>query len=75
MREIDFIAKKDGTRIYIQVAYLLAADETVAHAFTPLESIRDNYPKYVLSLDEFDRSRNGIRHFNIRDFLLMEAWG
>jgi uncharacterized protein len=35
-----------------------------------LETIRDNYPKFVLSLDDMDRSRNGIIHKNIRDFLL-----
>ena len=73
-REIDFVAKKDDTRIYIQVAYLLAAEETIAREFTVLESIRDNYPKYVLSMDEFDLSRNGILHRNIRDFLLAEKW-
>jgi len=38
--------------------------------FSIFESIPDNYPKYVLSLDEFDRSQNGIIHKNIRDFLL-----
>ncbi|MFR0887772.1 hypothetical protein [Gallintestinimicrobium sp.] len=37
-------------------------------------SIRDNFPKYVVSLDEFDMSRNGIKHRNIRDFLLAEEW-
>ena len=36
--------------------------------------IRDNFPKYVVSLDEFDMSRNGIKHRNIRDFLLAEEW-
>ena len=37
-------------------------------------SIRDNFPKYVVSLDEFDMSRNGIKHRNICDFLLMDTW-
>ena len=73
-REIDFIAMKEDSRIYIQVAYLLATEETIDREFALLESIRNNYPKYVLSLDEFDRSRNGIQHRNIRDFLLMEVW-
>ena len=36
--------------------------------------IRDNFPKYVVSLDEFDMSRNGIKHRNLRDFLLAEEW-
>jgi hypothetical protein len=74
IREIDFIATKEGSRIYIQVTYLLATEETIDREFEPLENIRDNYPKYVLSLDEFDRSRHGIRHHNIRDFLLTEEW-
>lgn len=42
--------------------------------FGVLEEIRDNYPKYVVSLDEFDCGRNGIRHRNIRDFLLEKSW-
>lgn len=69
-REIDFIAERPGDRIYVQVAYLLASPETVAREFGALESVGDNYPKYVLSLDEVDFSRNGIRHLNVRDFLL-----
>ena len=35
-----------------------------------IEKINDNYPKYVISMDEFDMSRNGIRHINIIDFLI-----
>ena len=73
-KEIDFIAKKDGAKIYIQVTYLLASAETAAREFAPYDDVRDNYPKYVLSLDEFDMSRDGIKHCNIRDFLLMDTW-
>lgn len=72
--EIDFIGEKHGARIYIQVAYLLPTPETAAREFGVYEGIRDNYPKYVVSIDEFDLSRDGIRHRNIRDFLLAEAW-
>lgn len=68
-REIDFIAKKNNEKIYLQVSYLLASPETVDREFASLAMVQDNYPKYVLSLDEFDLSRNGIRHLNIRDFL------
>ena len=42
--------------------------------FGAYNNIRDNFPKYVVSLDEFDMSRNGIKHRNIRDFLLAEEW-
>ena len=42
--------------------------------FGVYDSIRDNYPKLVVSLDEFDMSREGIKHMNIRDFLLATGW-
>ena len=57
-------------KIYVQVAYLLASPETIEREFTSLEKIDDNYPKYVISMDEFDMSRNGIIHINIIDFLM-----
>ena len=52
------------------MAYLLAGSGTIEREFGIYDSIRDHYPKYVLSLDEFDMSRDGIKHLNIRDFLL-----
>ena len=73
-KEVDFVCDKRGERIYIQVAYLLASEETIHREFDVYDSIRDHYPKYVVSLDEFDMSRNGIRHKNIRDFLLADSW-
>lgn len=73
-KEVDFVCDKRGERIYIQVAYLLASEETIHREFDVYDSIRDHYPKYVVSLDEFDMSRNGIRHRNIRDFLLVDSW-
>ena len=73
-KEIDFVCDKQGEKLYVQVCYLLASEETVRREFGVYDSIRDNYPKYVVSLDEFDMSRNGIKHRNIRDFLLEEEW-
>lgn len=73
-KEIDFVAQKKGNKLYIQVSYILANDETIEREFHVYNSIPDNYPKYVVSMDEFDMSRNGIKHFNIREFLLMEEW-
>ena len=70
--EIDFIAERNGVKIYVQVAYLLASEETMRREFSVYDSIKDNFPKYVVSMDEFDFSRNGIIHRNIRDFLLGE---
>ena len=68
--EIDFIARRRDETVYIQVAYLLASPETVEREFTPLINIRDNFPKYVLSMDEFNFGRQGILHRHIRDWLL-----
>lgn len=73
-KEIDFVCRKRDEKLYVQVAYLLASDETIQREFGSYNNIRDNFPKYVVSLDEFDMSRNGIKHRNIRDFLLSEEW-
>lgn len=69
-REIDFVAEKNGEREYYQVAYLLAAEETIEREFSVLEAVPDNFPKFVLSLGEFQPSRNGIRGINLIDWLL-----
>jgi predicted AAA+ superfamily ATPase len=68
--EIDFIAIKGNEKAYFQVTYLLASEETIRREFTPLEAVRDNYPKYILSMDDFDMSRKGIIHRNIRKWLM-----
>lgn len=73
-REIDFVCERHREKCYIQVTYLLAVEETVQQEFGVYEHVQDNFPKYVVSLDEFDMSRNGVRHYNIRDFLLAENW-
>ena len=73
-KEIDFVCDKQGQKLYIQVTYLLAAPETIQREFGVYDHIRDNFPKYVVSLDEFDMSRDGIKHMNIRDILLKEEW-
>ena len=63
-------AEKGGKKIYVQVAYLMPTAEIRDREFLPLELIGDNYPKYVLTMDEMDFSRNGIIHRTIEDFLL-----
>ena len=71
--EIDFIAKKDGTIKYIQVTYEMNGNENaIKREFEALEKLEDNYPKYVISLDKIDLSRNGIIHLNLIDFLLKD---
>ncbi|MDF2873032.1 MAG: hypothetical protein K0R05_4607 [Anaerocolumna sp.] len=73
-KEIDFVCNKQGQKIYVQVAYLLASEETTVREFGAYDSIRDNFPKYVVTMDELDMSRDGIKHRNIRDFLLAPNW-
>lgn len=68
--EIDFIATKTEEKLYFQVAYLLEADKVQNREFGAFKEIEDNYPKYVLSLDKADFSREGIIHKNIINWLL-----
>lgn len=68
--EIDFVAIKDGKKCFIQVCYLLASQETIKHEFGAFKAISDSSPKYVMSFDKIDMSRDGIGHINIVDFLL-----
>jgi hypothetical protein len=72
-KEIDFVAQKGERLLYVQVCYLLAGEETREREFGNLEKIRDNFPKYVVSMDPIRQSRNGIEHYHIIDFLLSEA--
>lgn len=73
-REIDFVCQKQNQKLYVQVCYLLAAEETVNREFGVYTSIPDNFPKYVVSMDEIDMSRDGIKHRRIRDFLTQTEW-
>ena len=73
-KEIDFVCQIQNQKLYIQVTYLLASEATIQREFGVYDSIRDNFPKYVVSMDEIDMSQNGIKHKNIREFLLMEHW-
>ncbi len=69
--EIDFLVKKDGLIKYIQVSYeLYGNDSAIEREFGAYKYIDDNYPKYVISLDKIDLSRDGIIHLNLIDFLL-----
>lgn len=68
--EVDFVAIKDGKKCFIQVTYLLASRETIQREFGAYRPITDASPKYVMSLDKVDMSRDGIVHLNIIDFLL-----
>ena len=70
-KEIDFIAEKKGEKIYVQACYLLQEESTIEREFGNLLAIRDNYPKYVVSMDELYgfNTYQGIKHLHLREFL------
>lgn len=68
--EIDFIATKGEVKKYIQVTYLLSSEDTINREFRSLESIDDNFPKYLLSMDEIKiKHPKGFEHLNVWEFL------
>lgn len=72
--ECDFIARKNDEYCYIQVAMTIMNDRDDAHStedreYRPLETVRDNYPKYLFTLDTLLQKRNGIKHLNLVDFI------
>jgi predicted AAA+ superfamily ATPase len=73
--EIDFVCtKKNGARVYIQASYIIMDDDTRKREFGNLESIKDNYPKYVISMTPLvtRNDYNGITHLGLRTFLMSE---
>lgn len=68
--EIDFVAIRGKKKCFIQIAYLLDKQSTIEREYGAFNNVKDASPKYVLSLDKYDSSRNGITHLNIIDFLL-----
>lgn len=71
--EVDFVARKGDEIIYYQVAASIMDKNTFDREFAPLRQIKDNYPKYVITLDTLPMSENGIRQINAVDFLLQET--
>lgn len=72
--EVDFVATKVDKTIYVQVTYLLSSEETIAREFGNLVAIKDNYPKYVVSMDPVSGGFSeypGIHHVHLREFLKM----
>lgn len=70
IREVDFICDRRGERTYIQVSYIMPDRETVEREFSVLEEIKDNHPKYVISMDQILIKReSGIKHINLMTFL------
>jgi hypothetical protein len=74
-KEIDFVAEMKGKKIYVQVAYKLAEQSTIDREYTPLLQITDNYPKYLVTMDEtWQDNVEGIQHLHIADFLLLNQF-
>jgi uncharacterized protein len=72
-KEIDFIAERKSEKIYIQVAYKIESKETAEREFYTLSSIKDQYPKYVVTMDDFwNEDLYGVKHIHITDFLLSQ---
>lgn len=73
-KEVDFIAMKNDRKIYLQIAYMLYDDATIKREFENLLGIPDNYPKYVVTMDEMQCGSNyqGIKQIHLRHFLLAE---
>lgn len=69
--EVDFVCTKPGKTVYIQASYIIAEESTRKREFGPLEKIRDNHPKYVISATPLltTRDENGITHLSLRKFL------
>jgi len=69
--EIDFVCKRPNEVIYVQAAYLIDSDETRQREFGRLQEIKDNYPKYVISMTPLvvRRDYEGIMHLGLREFL------
>ena len=72
--EVDFILRDNKMNYsYVQVAYtILSSKKTEDREYTPLENIKDNYPKYVMTTDRLRQMRNGVIHCNIMDFMMKE---
>ena len=71
--EVDFIAKNSKNTIYYQVAHTTREKETLERELSPLEKINDNYPKYILTMDDdLEADFNGIKKINVIDWLLQE---
>jgi len=68
--EIDFVCEKNGEKIYVQVALTIQNENTLQREFGKLQKIKDNYPKWVISMDEIKtNSFEGVKHKSLRKFL------
>lgn len=68
--EIDFVAEKNGFVEYYQIAESTLSEDVLARELTPLEAMKDNFPKFLLTMDELELQYNGIRKINVLEWLL-----
>lgn len=69
MLEVDFVGIRGDNRIYVQVSYKMDNPETMKREYDSLEQIKDNYPKYIVTMNEFKfPSKDGITHIQAWDF-------
>ncbi|MDR0910018.1 MAG: ATP-binding protein [Spirochaetaceae bacterium] len=75
-QEVDFVLQQGDKKVYIQVAYRLNDNqETIDREFGSLLKIKDQYPKYVITMDDFWKGNiEGVKHYYIADFLLLPNW-
>lgn len=73
--EVDFVAERQGEKIYVQVTQEIRSEKTERREYDRLLAIRDNYPKYVLRIDEFTGGNyEGIKSMHVADFLLSDEY-
>lgn len=75
-REVDFIGERRNEKVYVQVSYTaMGSPDTMSREFGPLLAVSDNYPKYVVTMDDFWTDNvEGVKHKHLADFLLLEEY-
>lgn len=73
-QKIDFVAEKQGNKVYVQVCLQMSTEKNINREFGNLLQVKDNYPKYVVSLNDpiIGDNYKGIIHINIQDFLMLD---
>lgn len=71
--EIDFIAEKSGSKVYYQASASVLDPVTFEREITLLRRVQDNYPKFIITMDDISSDNEGIQQVNVGDFLLENA--
>ncbi|UKH18715.1 ATP-binding protein [Actinobacillus pleuropneumoniae] len=73
---MDFVAEKNGERIYVQATLTINEEKTLEREFGNLLKIQDNYPKYVVTMDEFEGNTfERVQCLSLREFLeVLNVW-